>query len=74
MPLDYIAERDMLISSPSLSGSCGAGSLLSAPSSSRTSLLHPFPFNMGGQLKALFTCIDSAGFLIFSCPALDPHY
>lgn len=55
MPLDYVAERDMLISSPSLSSSHGGGSLLSAPSSSRTRLLLLFPFNLGGQLKVLLT-------------------
>lgn len=75
MPLDYVAERDMLISTPSLSSSHGVGSQLSAPSSSRTRLLFPFPFSIGGQLKALLTSISTLqGSAFLSCPAFNSHY
>lgn len=45
MDLGCVADRDIQLSSPSLSGSGGCASLLSAQSSSRTGLQALLPFH-----------------------------
>lgn len=53
MPLDYDAERDMLVSSPPLSSSRGVG--LHLLEQQGCLLLLPSLFNTGGQPESPFT-------------------
>lgn len=77
MPLDYAAERDMLICSPSLSSSHGGGSRLSVSSSSRTRLHTASSLSFQHRWSAkgsphFVPTLQGSGFL--PCPALDSHY